>query len=161
MNMIVHGKKQHKGFGTIEVIVGASIISLTLFGLVVTFQNSLQISRETGHVIEARFLIEEGFEAMRIMRDAQWSNVGDLATSTSYYLLFSSGTWAATSTPVLVDQTFSRSIVVEDVYRDSNDDIAISGSFDPDVKKIIVSVSWLGRSATTTESAATYFVNIF
>ena len=159
--MFMHRERQQKGFGVVEIIVGASVISIALFGLVSTFQNSLRISRETGRIIEARFLMEEGLEAARIMRDAGWSNVGSLATSSPIYLVFSSGTWATTSTQTFIGGTFLRSVVVEDVRRDGNDDIASAGSLDPNVKKVTVSVSWFGRSATTTESAATYLVNIF
>ncbi len=159
--MFTRKQGAQKGFGVVEIIVGASIISIALFGLVSTFQNSLRISRETGRVIEARFLIEEGLEAARIMRDAQWSNIGNLATSTPYYLTFTGGTWATTTTQIFINQRFLRSVIVEDVRRNGNDDIASTGSFDPNVKKVTVSVSWFGRSATTTESAATYLVNIF
>lgn len=159
--MFMHRERQQKGFGVVEIIVGASVISIALFGLVSTFQNSLRISRETGRIIEARFLMEEGLEAMRIMRDGGWSNVGSLATSSPIYLVFSGGTWATTSTQTFIGGTFLRSVVVEDVRRDGNDDIASAGSLDPNVKKVTVSVSWFGRSATTTESAATYLVNIF
>ena len=159
--MFTRKQKIQKGFGVVEIIVGASVISIALFGLVATFQNSLRISRETGRIIEARFLAEEGLEAMRIMRDGGWSNVGNLATSTPLYLIFSGGTWATTSAPTLINQTFLRTVVVEDVRRDGNDDIASTGSIDPDAKKVTVSVSWFGRGATTTESAATYLVNIF
>lgn len=159
--MFTHKQKAQRGFGVVEIIVGASVISIALFGLVSTFQNSLRISRETGRIIEARFLTEEGLEAMRIMRDGGWSNVGNMATSTPLYLIFSGGTWATTTTQTFINRTFLRSVIVEDVRRNGTDDIASIGSIDPDVKKVTVSVAWFGRGATTTESAATYLVNIF
>ncbi|MCR4306825.1 MAG: type II secretion system GspH family protein, partial [Candidatus Yonathbacteria bacterium] len=116
--MFTRKQKAQRGFGVVEIIVGASVISIALFGLVSTFQNSLRISRETGRIIEARFLTEEGLEAMRIMRDGGWSNVGSLATSTPLYLVFSGGTWATTTTQTFINRTFLRSVVVEDVRRD-------------------------------------------
>jgi len=150
-----------KGFGAIEIIIAAAIISITLFGLVSAFQNSLRVSRETGNKVQSGFLLEEGLEAARLMRDADWNNLNALATSTSYALLFENGSWVATTTVQYIDNKFERTILVEDVYRDANDDISPSGTFDPDTKKVTVYLSWSRNNATTTQSAATYLSNIF
>jgi len=149
------------GFGLVEVIIGAAIISISLFGMVSLFSKSIQVSREVGKKVQAGFLLEEGLEAVRIIRDSDWDNISSLSTTTEHYLNFSGGSWATTTDNMFIDGMFERKLIVDDVYRDGNDDITSSGTLDMGIKKITVEVSWLSRNATTTESASTYLSDIF
>ncbi len=154
-------KINNSGFGLIEVVIGAAIISISLFGMVSMFSKSIQISREVGKKVQASFLLEEGVEAVRIMRDSSWSNISSLSNSTDYYLVFSNGSWATSTMNTFIDGKFERKFVLSNVYRDSNDDIATSGTLDTGIKKITVSVSWFGKNSTTTESVSAYLANLF
>ena len=156
-------KKNHhnKGFGLAEIVVGSALISLVLFGLSFAFQASLRLSRETGQRIQAQFLAEEGLEAARIIRDQSWAGIGVLSTTTIYYLDFAGGSWGATTSSSMIEGMFERRLLVEDVFRDANDDIASSGTYDPNIKKIRVVVSWAVGQASSTSEVATYLTNIF
>jgi Tfp pilus assembly protein PilV len=154
-------KTSSSGFGLIEVVIGAAIISISLFGIVSLFGKSIQISREIGKKVQAGFLLEEGAEAVRIMRDSSWSNISTLNNSTDYYLVFANGTWATSTVNTFIDGKFERKFTLSDVYRDGNDDIAPSGTLDTGIKKVNISVSWFGKNATTTESVSLYLANIF
>src|SRR3989344_5524637 len=62
----------------------------------------------------------------------------------------------------LQSQSLERKITVENVFRDSNDNIDLSGGTqDPDTKKVSISVSWRDRNATTTINLSTYLSDIF
>lgn len=150
-----------KGFGVVEIVVSAAIITIVLLGLVAAFHGALKISTETGKKIQANFLAEEGMEAVRIMRDTDWNNIGRLSTTTSYRFAFTGSAWATSTAPALVGGVFDRTFIVRDVYRDGAGKIAASGAYDPETKKVTVTVGWLKAGATTTVSLATYFARIF
>lgn len=155
-------KHLSRGFGLIEVVVGSAILSVAFVGLAAAFQLALQVNRETLHNLQAHFFLEEGVEVVRLLRDQSWENISTLSTTTSYYLVFENGTWATSTNETLISDTFKRTIAVEDVYRDSTDDITHSGgTYDPGTRKVSVSVAWSDGTATTTRTVDTYFANIF
>lgn len=150
-----------KGFGLIEIVVGAAVLTMVMLGISNFYQQSLRVSGRTTQFIQASFILEEGVEAARILRDKDWSVFAGTSTGVDYYLIFAGSTWATTTTNTFIDSTFERKIVFSDVYRDTNDDIAGSGTLDVNTKKITVTVSWRNKSATTTKSIETYFTNLF
>lgn len=150
------------GFGVIEVLVAAVIISLVLFGLHATSVQALRLIQQSTKRTQATFLIEETIEALRAKRDTGWStSLGTLTAGATYYLELSGGAWTITTINIFIDDAFERKFVIENVYRDGNDDIATSGTLDPDTKKIIATVSWHAQTGTTTESISTYITDMF
>ena len=152
-----------KGFGLVEVLVGTALLSVVLGGLIVLFSNFTRTASENVREVKAAFLLQEGAEVVRLWRDQGWSNISGLTTSQTYYPIFSTGRWATSSVPVLVDGIFERRIVVADTFRDINDDIVESSTTnDPNTKKITVSVGWAaGGGATSTKSVVFYLTNLF
>lgn len=112
--------------------------------------------------IQTAYLLEEGVEATRLLRDKGWStNIAPLSTTTTYYFAFTGGTWATTTTPQYVDGRFLRSMAIRDVQRNaSTDDITSSGTYDPYTKLVTVTVSYRGREATTTRTLSTYISDL-
>lgn len=149
------------GFGLIEVIVGVAIISVSFLGLMSVAHLSFKILERSSHNLKAGFLLEEGAEAVKIIRDSGWSNINSLSNGVNYYLNFNGTTWLTTATPVYVDNIFERKFVLSNVYRDINDDIATSGTIDTGTKKITISVSWKEGGSTVTQSFSTYITNLF
>jgi len=153
--------KFKKGFGMVEVLVGASIISLTLMGLVSLGQNYLKISNRNNEALQATFLLEESLEAVRLLRDDDWDvNIATLSSETDYFIIFNGSQFEATTTYGLIDGLFERKIVVSDVFRDPNDIIVPVGTLDDGIKKITAQVSWNSPSGTTTKSISTYLADI-
>ncbi|MEK9182160.1 MAG: hypothetical protein AAB781_01055 [Patescibacteria group bacterium] len=151
-----------KGFGLVEIIIGSTILTVSLIAISTYFQKSLQLSQDSGKTVQASFLLEEGIEAVKFFRDTSWVNISGLTAGTSYFFQFDGTKWATTSANVFVDGVFERKLTIDNVPRDVNDDIVSSGGTDdPDTKKATVSVSWLGRNGTTTKSISTYITNIF
>lgn len=152
-----------KGFGLVEIIIGAAILATTLLAVSFFFQKAIVISDSTGKIVQASFLAEEGVEVLRLLRDNGWENLNSGITPGSlYHLSFSGSTWATTTINTFIDGTFERTFKIENVNRDSNDDITVSGGeLDPNTKLVTISVSWFNRGATTTHSVAVYLTNIF
>lgn len=152
------------GFGLIEVVVGVSIIAVFLFVVAEVGRFSFRLVDSSGARLQAAFLLEEGIETVRGLRDAGWDvNIEPLLLDTDYWLRFSSEVWLTTSSPQdLIDSRFDRRVKVFAVGRNSNDDIVDSGgTTDLDTKKVTVSVSWSDRGATTTSTVSTYITNLF
>lgn len=153
----------NKGYGLIEIIVGAALMSVVLFALLGVTHNAVRLSRESLREVQASLLLEEGAEAVRLLRDRSWINeIASLAPGTEYFLEFDSATWQSTTTEEIIDGLFQRSFNVENVNRDINDDIVSSGTFDPDTRKVNLLVSWPNlRGTTTRQEVSTYLTNFF
>ena len=155
-------KKKNRGFGLIEMLVGAAVLSSSLLGISTFFQSALQVSGTTESAIQGDYLLEEGVESVKLLRDASYTNnIQTLSTTTPYYLVWNSSSWIATTSKALIDNNFERKFTINDVKRDVNDDIASTGTYDPKTKLIMASVAWSSKGATTTRSIATYITNLF
>jgi len=153
--------KLARGFSLLEVIVGTAIISVSLISLTAALHSAMTVMDEGTKSIQAAFLLDEGAEAIRTMRDTSWNtNIASLNSGSSYYLEFDGLSWQATTSNIYIDGVFERSFVLEDVYRDANDDIAGGGLLDLNTKKVSVFVSWRAKAATTTKSVFTYITNL-
>jgi type II secretory pathway pseudopilin PulG len=151
-----------KGFGLLEIVVAVGIISISIYAVFGLFTFAIKSVDENLEKAKAVFLLEEGVEAVRVLRDSSWqNNIASLTAGEDYYLEFTGATWQATSSNVYIQNAFERKFVLEDVYRDGNDDIAETGTLDPDTRKLTVSVSFLGSKGTTTRSVITYLTNLF
>lgn len=155
-----HKKISHKqGSVLVEVLVAAAIILITFLILTATLQKSVQLAQASLARQQANLLIEEGAEAVKLIRDTSWASITAVPTNTTRYLAFSGGTWAITSTPATIDG-FTRTISIDDVMRSATDDIAGSGTLDTGTKKVTVTVSWQAKGATQTESLVFYIADI-
>lgn len=150
-----------RGMGLIEVLVAAAIIALIIAGISSLHRLLIVSSREVIRGTQAALLAEEGLEAARVLRDEAWLNIGSLTDGTAYTLAWTGSAWSTTTVPALVDGIFDRRITVSHVYRDSNDDIAASGTLDPHTYRVDATVSWLSGSATTSRTMSTYIGEIF
>ena len=153
--------KDQRGFGLIEVVVASAIITVSLTGLVFAGQQSLRFSRSNLLEMQAATLMEEGAEAVKLVRDEGWSNIGALNVGDDYYFSFVSGDWTLSTTANTIDD-FTRTVVFEDVYRDGNDDISASGStLDEETKFVTVTVDWNFRGGARSIDSSFYIANIF
>lgn len=145
----------------VEVIVVSSIITVALLASLAVAQKSVLVSRQSLHVGEAAFLLEEGAEAMRTLRDSAWSNISGLAAATNYYPAFTGGAWTLAETPSTVG-IFTRAVTVSAVNRDNTtSDISASGTNDPGTKLVVVTVSWNEAGTTVSKTLSFYIFDIF
>ncbi len=155
-------KNAYRGFGLIEIVIGAAILTTSLLGISFYYQQALNVSQRTGNFVRAGFLMEEGIEVAKFFRDTNWTNISGFTPGATYYLSWNGTTWATTTTNTFIDGTFERTLVVDNISRDANDDIVSSGgTLDAGTKKATVSISWNEKGATTTKRVSTYLTNFF
>ncbi len=138
-----------KGVSLVEVIVGSAII-VSLVTVVSVYAYFVRTAVANTAKIQATFLVEEGLEAVRCIRDTSWTtNIASLTMGTTYYLSFNTSTnkWSLSTTASSIDSTFTRKVVFSTV--------------DANTKKVVVSVSWSDHGVTNTNSASTYFTSVF
>lgn len=148
----------------VEILIASAMITLVLLSISLYYKKVLDVSEDTTRHIQSGFLLEEGIEALKQMRDQSWSTkIVPITVGTTYYLNWTGTVWSATTVPQRVENIFTRSFVLSDVYRDGSDNIASSGTLDPGTKKVSIEVAWRyqGGNATTTESAETYITDLF
>ena len=145
----------------IEMLVAISIITVSILATTAVAQKSVYISRQSFHATQAAFLLEEGAEAVRIVRDNGWNNISSLTPNISYYPTFLDDTWTL-STTVNTVGIFTRTVTIANVNRDdTTEDIASVGTDDPGTKLITVTVSWLEGGVTIIKTLEFYLADIF
>jgi len=152
------------GFMLVEILIASAMVTMVLLSIQLYYKKVLDVSEDTTRHIQSGFLLEEGVEALKLMRDQSWSGkIAAIATSTTYQLYWNGSVWTATTTSQQIESVFTRTFVLSDVFRDGLDNIASAGTYDSGTKKVFMSVSWRykGGNATTTESAETYITNLF
>lgn len=153
---------KQNGSGLIEVVVGLAIIFMSIFAMVRTYNYYLKFALSHKGDVQASLLMEEGIEVVKILRDVSWgSRITPLSAGMSYYLTFDGSSWKSTTTNKYIDGVFSRTFVLDNVYRDASDRIYSAGALDPNTKKVTVSVSYLNLMGTTTESMSSFITNLF
>lgn len=157
---MVRSTQYNRGIALVEILVASAILTGALLVILTSVQKSVELSRQSVEKLQASFLLEEGAEAVKIIRDGGWSGITTLSTANTYYIDYSSSTPSLTTTLTKIDQ-FTRTITVSDVYRDSNDDIANSGTLDSGTRKITVTVTWTSERGILTEALSFYISNIF
>ena len=154
-------RKRHNGFSLIEVVIGVTIISLSLFGLITALLSMSSLEVRSLRQTQSAYLLEEGLEAIRFLRNNDWETIANLEVGADYWLIFSNDIWTISQTENQINNLFDRRLNIEAVYRDSDFKIQETGTLDPDTKKITITVSWPHRGATTTRTISTYLTNIF
>jgi type II secretory pathway pseudopilin PulG len=158
-----HGER---GFELVEVVLAAGILSVTLLAIISIAGRSIVVSRRALETYTASTLLEEGAEAVRIVRDGGWVGVSTLVPGATYYPVYDLGTdsWSlSTNSADGVIGVYTRSVVMTAVERDASDEIVSSGGAnDPGTKLFTESVSWPGGDGTTrTRTLAFYLMDIF
>ena len=62
------------GVGLIEAVAGISIASIFIFSLMLASQLSQKIVGESVRNTQSSFLLEEGVDAVKILRDTSWGS---------------------------------------------------------------------------------------
>ena len=152
----------NRGFMMVEILVATSIILASVLAIMGVTQKSISISHQSLHESQGSFLLEEGAEAVRIVRDNAWSNISGLTVGTNYYPTFSGGTWTLSTTANTVG-IFTRQVVLLSVNRDSTtDDIVTSGGVvDDGTKLVTITVSWQEGATTISRELSFYLTDIF
>jgi len=152
-----------KGFSIVEIVVAFALISAVIVSLPHIGVLSLRLSTLASNRVQATFLLSEGIEVTRFLRDDGWSTHLEPTTlDTDYFISFDGSRYQLTLTePPFLNEKFQRTLRFSQVLRNGQDDIDTIGAIDPLTKKVVVKVLWDERGATTTESVEFYITNLF
>lgn len=128
-------------FTLVEVLLALTIF--TLFSVAVVSLSIDTLNRDTKVEIENEALhyAQEGLEAARAIRSQDYWGL----ITGEYGLNFNNDTWSFIIAPEVIDEFYERTISIEDVYRDEANNIATSGTLDPNTKKVRSTVEWSWR----------------
>lgn len=130
-----------RGFSMIEVLIASAIlvsISVAVTGAMRLF---LVFSNQAEAKTQAVLLIEEGGEALQSLRDESWdTHIAPLSLGEPYFLYWDGEGYILSDTEVLINGTYRREVVVEDVRRNGSDVISDSGTVDPETREAVISV---------------------
>lgn len=151
------------GLGLVEGVIAVAIVGTALVVMVGVFHQFLRTALRSTPELKAIFLMEEGLEAIRAIRDVDWqTEIDPLVLGTQYHLIFENGRWEATTTPSYIDGVYERIVILSSVNRDTDGRIVASGgTTDTNTKEITVSVSWSSGEATTTKTVLAYIMDVF
>lgn len=156
-------RKLVSGFTLIEVIVASSVISMCMFALMQSAQKGINLSGVALEKSQASLLLEEGAEAIKSIRDDNWTTISNL-NNQPYYLFFNTNTkkWELNNIASTIDGLFTRTVIFSDVERDSNYDIVESGgTVYSGTKKVLVDVSWVSGDSSISRNLSFYISDIF
>ncbi len=159
-------KKNTRGIGSLEILIGATIIVTGILALIIVFNSFFSFALANDANVRAAYLGEEGLEAMFFLRDGSWStNIASLSTTSAYYLAWNSGasTWqTSTASPAYIDNLFLRKITLANVKRDGTGKIVTSGgTLDSNTRLVTATIQYFQGHATTTQTMATYLTNFY
>lgn len=130
-----------KGFSIIEVLLASAILISVSVAVTGAMKLFVVFSNQAEGKTQAVLLIEEGAEALQSLRDEGWdTNIAPLSLGESYFLYWDGEGYVLSNEEVLIDETYRREVVVEEVRRNGSDVISDSGTVDPDTKEATISI---------------------
>ncbi len=156
--------RERRGMSLVEVLIASAIIMTSVVSIIGAYGGLTSLSLNNTPRVQAAMLLEEGAEALRLMRDSGWtSQIASLGDGVQYRLAWNNNQWRATTSSALIDSRFDRYFTLSSVYRDSTsyNIVASGGVMDPGTKKATVNVAWNSKGATTTQKVELYIYNTF
>lgn len=163
-----------RGFSLVEVLIGSSIICLSLIFIINLETGISKLGFNSVSRIQAGMLAEEGVAAIINLRNVSWQNIATLDNNVPYKLFWDQGDglWKTAAWANLIDNKFDRTVVFYDVYRSPLTYEIVpppNGWFlltdipviDPGTKKFVVTITWHDDNGTSTKSVTSYVHNIF
>jgi len=155
-----------RGIGMVEAVVVISIVSVAFAAILSAVVFFLRGGLLAADNTQAMYLLEEGVEAVRFLRDESYStNITPIIGAGVRYLDPNASGFTVTTTNTPVLGQFTRSIELTEVYRrTADDDIVPSTSgdpkaVDPGTARLEVAVTWAGGSLNTTTYIADLYEN--
>lgn len=143
----------------IEVVIAVAFFSLVAAALFNLLGGSYIGLNSSSSYQKALFYAQEGAEAARSIRNQAWSN---LAVGT-YGLNSTAGRWQFSGSSELIDNFYTRKIIIEDVYRDGSGNVvqpsAPGAVLDIHTKKIASQISWPTPGGNSNQVSLPFFVS--
>lgn len=152
--------KKEAAQGLIEVIIAISLLSIVFTGSWQIMHDSFTSIHQEMVTLEAHYLVIEGLEGIRSIRDEDWNSIID----GTWHFRFDSGSGVLLLEPgeETVSNIFTRRIEISSVRRNT-----ITGKitedptwdYDPNTKLVEVVVQWDYRGSARTDNERVYLTN--
>lgn len=129
------------GISIVEVVLAAGIFAIFSTSIFYLSFDTLQSGEKIEESNKAILYAQEGIEAVRQMRDRNYL----LLEQGDHGLDLTNDVWSFIQAPEDIDGYYSRTVFVDDVFRDINGNISDTGTLDPEIKKITAKINWLYR----------------
>src|SRR3990167_7795640 len=129
-----------QGQSLVELLLTIGLSTLLLPALLTGLISSREGKAQQNQRIQASSLLRETYEAVRSIRNRNWSNI---VINGTYHPVISGTMWASASGSITTNG-FTQSYTITDVNRDASSVIvtAPAGTIDPSTKKIDITISW-------------------
>ncbi len=153
--------QNRNGFGIVEILIIAAIISISLVAIAGVGNFSLKTSSQIKKDVIATNLASEILEATRAIKEGSWATLAAYTIGTAYHPTKTGNPLIWSLAPGSENLNgFSRQILIESVYRDANDDIVSGGGvLDPNTRKITAIVSWSYQDKNYQTAVSSYLTN--
>jgi type II secretory pathway pseudopilin PulG len=160
--MLIKNLKDEQGQLLIEFILAVGLMAILLTSGLNILGPSLKISSQSEEKEFVAALIQEQFEVIRSIRNENWSALA--VNGTYHYEDIDEDEAGLTflANPILYDNKYEVSIILDDVYRDSNMEILETGNLDQidtNSRKVTVQVSWDSYGNEKIVSQSMYLTN--
>jgi len=137
----VYLMKVNRGFSIIEIIVACAIF----LGTMAAFITASDILRDLDSRVEdkthASLLIEEGAEAILLLRDLDWANnLAVVTLDSTYWLYWDGDSYELSEVAVAVAGKYWRQVTFRAVERDGAGTLVESGTTDTDTLKVEIEI---------------------
>lgn len=170
--MVRHRSGSNAGISIVELLVGASILTLSLSALLGFLSFAVSTASLLQQQTQAITIAEGTMEALKNFRDGtlwnvddpqnQYDGVGRVQTGVPYHVGLSGDVpprWQLLGGAETMG-AFTRAVVFESAQRDANSAIVSAGGIDdPNTKKVTVTVSWTAKAMTQEIAIMSYLTN--
>ena len=124
----------------VEILVAAGIFVTAVSIFLVSFGFLDDLSEHASSRTAAALLLEEGAEAVLLLRDLGWENIEALEAEEPYSLYWDEDQYRMAEGEVEVLPGLLRTITLFPAYRDGSDSYAESGTLDPGTKRVLIEI---------------------
>lgn len=129
------------GFSIVEIVVSASIFLVAVTAFVVSFDTLRSLDNHTEERTQAALLLEEGSEAILLLRDLSWNdNIASTTLGTTYYLYWNGSNYILSEDETVINSKYLRTVVFSSAYRDGSDYLATTGTVDANTRRVQISI---------------------
>lgn len=131
----------YSGFSIIEIVIACAIFLSTVAAFVTGNDILREMSMSTADKTEAALLVEEGFEALLLLRDIDWdAKIAVLTRETPYHLYWDGDSYELSGNEVVIDGRYQRRVTFFDVRRDGTGAVSPTGTLDADTRRARIEI---------------------
>lgn len=131
------------GISIVEIIIAAAIIGISVVGIVAAIQVYLKVVYQNTRETQAVLLLDETAEALQYMRDDSFTgNFGDIDFGDTYTVFWNGTGYDLMTSSIELPYQMTRTVVFSEISRNSDDQIASSGTIDDRTIKATLNISW-------------------